>query len=911
MTQTISMALFGFPTVKRGDSPINFASQKVLALCCYLVINRQPCSRDKLIGLLWGDVEEEKARTSLRSALYNIQQQLPDLLAVSRKQVSLQANTAVEVDVWQFEQGIMSDDPAVQSLAIEHYQADFLDGLYIPVAPDFDHWMLIERERLHRLAVNYLEQVLNHDSYHAVDAAHKLVSLEPWREDAASYLMRQAARQRDYITALKIFQKLRDYIWQELEIEPASQTLQLVARIQKLRNSPPHNLPGTLAPLIGREGEMEAITALLLQEKTVTLTGMGGVGKTLLALHIAANQLSLMAGFMDGVWLISLIDIQTSADLPRLVATVLKLSAIDQQNQRDHVIDQLREYECLLILDNAEHLLSDDLFTRFIQDLRAVAPAVYLLITSRQRIRFEGEHVYGLNGLSIEPDAALRLFQIVAQRYATDFAPTQEETALILEFCRHVEGLPLAIEIAASTMRWQSAMALQNGFTQLEIQHSAALHRHRTLEAVIAHSWSLLTAPQQNTLMQLAIIQGRFSAQMAQSIASTNLSMLGQLVDQSLLRHQSGYYSIHEVIRQYAQNRMDTAMEVFSRNQHRDYFFSLLTTHLADLQNANFASTLHHLTEQLPNLVTAWEWTVTQEQAMCFSPALFEALQHLLMDRGYKRLHLRLARQAVELFAVPEHAIHFEPRIHAQLMYLYCLNWYAQDREQFSHLADAVEEELRRQHHPYLLAQCLKLKGWHAQYFQQDITTAASYFTESYALLVAANATHEAARVLNDMGLVVQEKNPQEAISRWQQALEQAYLLDDSRLEAVLLCNLAETHLAQQQYIEAEQQFLRALALQTEHDGVSLSAYSGLATLYLETGDLEQALTNAQQALACASIRHQNEDAVGVYITLSRVLMAMQREKAAKQQLSLALRSAYQARNQAGIEQITHILKTL
>lgn len=911
MNQTISIALFGFPTVKRGDSPISFASQKVLALCCYLIINPQPCSRDKLMGLLWGDVEEEKARTSLRTALYNIQQQLPDLLAVNRKQVSLEVNTAVEVDVWQFERGIMSDDPAVQALAIGHYQADFLDGLYIPTAPDFDHWMLIERERLHRLAVNHLEQVLKGDPYQAVDAARKLVSLEPWREDAARYLIRHAARQRDYITALKIFQKLRDYIWQELEIEPASQTLQLVARIQKLRNSPHHNLPGTLAPLIGREGEMEAITALLLQEKTVTLTGMGGVGKTLMALHIAANQLSSMAGFMDGVWLISLIDIQTSADLPRLVATVLKLSAIDQQNQRDHVIDQLREYECLLILDNAEHLLSDDGFTRFIQDLRAVAPAVYLLITSRQRIRFEGECVYSLNGLSIKPDAALRLFQIVAQRYATDFAPTQEETTLILEFCRHVEGLPLAIEIAASTMHWQSAMALQNGFTQLEIQHSAALHRHRTLEAVIAHSWSLLTAPQQNTLMQLAIIQGRFSAQMAQSITSTDLSMMGQLVDKSLLRHQSGYYSLHGVIRQYAQNRMDTAMEVFSRNQHRDYFFSLLTTHLADLQNANFASTLHYLTEQLPNLVTAWEWTVTQEQAMCFSPALFEALQHLLMDRGYKRLHLRLAQQAVELFAVPEHAIHFEPRIHAQLMYLYCLNWYAQDREQFSRLADAVEEELRRQHHPYLLAQCLKLKGWHAQYFQHDITTAAAYFTESYALLVAANATHEAARVLNDLGLVVQEQNPQQAISRWQQALEQAYLLDDPRLEAVLLCNLAETHLAQQQYIEAEQQFVRALAIQTEHDGVLLSAYSGLATLYLETGDLEQALANAQQALACASTRHQNEDAIGAYITLSRVLMAMGREKAAKQQLTLALRSAYQARNQAGIEQVTHILKTL
>lgn len=910
MNQTISIALFGFPTFRRGDVSISFSSQKVLALCVYLTLNRQPCSRDKLIGLLWGDVEEEKARTSLRSALYNIQQQLPDLLEVTRKQVGIVTADAMVVDVWQFEQGIMSADSAVQSMAMGHYQADFLDGLYIPAAPDFEHWMLTERERLHRLAVGYLEQALNRDPYHAVDAARKLISLEPWREDASRYLMRQAARQRNYTSALKIFQHLRSYIQEELEIEPSTQTLQLVARIQKLRNSPHHNLPSNLIPLIGREQEIEAVTALLLQAKTVTLTGMGGVGKTLLALHIGTKQLSRTAGFMDGVWFVSLVDIQSSADLPRLIARVLKLSVTDQQNQRKHVIAQLRDYECLLILDNAEHLLSDDGFVHFIQDLRALAPAIYLLITSRQSIHFEGEHVYRLNGLSLQHNAALQLFQAVAQRYTTDFAPTQEEAALILEFCRYVEGLPLAIEIAASTMRWQSATTLQSGFNQLEIRHGNLAHRHRTLEGVISHSWSLLTSSQQNTLMYLAVIQGSFSADTAQHIASISPPILGQLVDKSLLRYQSGGYSMHEMIRQYVQNRTDPVVEAASRKQHCEYFFSLFAEHLADLQNANFAHTLQYLTEQLPNLVAAWNWAVTQAQAICFSPSLFEALQHLLMDRGYKRIHMQLAQQVVELFAMPEHAIHFELRIHAQLMYLYCLNWYAQDGERFSRLADSMERELRGRHSPYLLAHCLKLKGWYAQYFQKDIPTATQYFTESYALFVSANATHEATRVLNDLGLVVQEDHPHEAISRWQQALEQAYLLDDPRLEAVLLCNMAETQLTRRQYVEAEAQFVRALALQTEHDGVLLSVYSGLATLYLETGNYEQALINAQLALTCANTRHQNEATVSAHITLSRVLMAMQREKAAKQQLNLALRSAYQARNQDGIQQINQILKT-
>ena len=913
MADTIHIMLFAYPRVRRAGVALTFSSNKVLALLCYMVMSPGPVSRDKLIGLLWSDTPEDKARSSLRSALYNIQQQAPGLLQTTRKALHIAEDAPLLVDVWDFMRDIRADSATTKARALDHYQGEFLAGFFIPNAPDFDHWLLIEQERLHRMAADYLEHAFGEGVAHddlALRAARRLTTLEPWREDAYLYLMRHEARLRHYNAALKIFQQLRQYIWQELGVEPSAGALELAERIASLRDRSHHNLPHEL-PLFGRESELVELEALMRQARVLTLTGMGGVGKTHLALHLARSQLPR---FLDGVWFVGMASSQRAADLPRSIARTLNIPLVTQQDAAGQLLDALQDYECLLLLDNLEQLLADASVLAFIDALSATCPAVRLLITSRERLRAQHEVTFALAGLAT--DAAersdVRMFLSVAQRHHARFTPSEADLDAIKAFCTRVEGLPLAIEIAASTMHWQSIQALQHNFDQFVAHQSGKAMRHRSLNDVMDYSWSMLTGDEQALLMRFAVIHGRFSDEVLAawvSVPPFSPAMLATLVEKSLLRHHAEGYSLHEVVRQYALRQLSPALEAISRNQHRDYFFDLLTSQVMALQTGSFLTAFELLTPHLDNLAAAWQWTIEQGQAAAFTPELFEALQHLLADRGYNKLFLSMAMQVADFFDEPPHKSDFERRVPAQLMYLYCLNWYTQDFEQFRLRAQALEQALRQMQAPVLLAQCIRLQAWHHQYHRDDSDTAEAGFREAYDLLREAGALHESVRVLNDLGLVVQQRQPAQSRAWWQQALEQTYRLNDPRLEAVLHCNMAEMDLEEGHHQAAEQHFSEALALQSQHYGVLLSAFTGLASIHLAAGATQQALEMAEEALSVARVHRQRGDLISAHLILAKVLRAMQRGKAAEQQVQYALRLAHQEDNAAAIEEIRRLRK--
>lgn len=905
MTQEIRLNLLGYPQIYINNEPVNLASHKTLALFVYLVVTGQPAARDKLTGLFWGNVSEDKAKTSLRSTLYNIQQQLPTVLNVTRKHITLADNFKMKVDIHEFEEMLMANNLDIRQIDAQNFQAEFMDGFYVADAPEFDHWLLFERNRLHQLAVTYLETAFKtSEAENILLVAQYLLQLEPWREEIYEFIIRHYARQQEYLTALKYYQRYHAYMRREFDLEPSNHLQKLINRVQTLRNKPISNLPPQPVLLFGRDTDVSNIKGLLHTSQIVTLVGMGGMGKTQLAMRVGQE---LLGDFMDGVWLLPLVTIEQGTNLPRVLAQILGISGVSTQSLRDYLISILQDYECLLIFDNIEHLLpSHDILT-FLQDLVTHCPHVKVLITSRDRLNFSTGHIYELHGLP-QIQSMVDLFIAIAQRVNPQFALNEETRELIQTFGKYVDGMPLAIEIAASTMHWQTLPMLwhdvQEDITNLATNLVDVPARHQNLYTVLTQSWQQLRDSEQYILYHLAVIRGDFELAAAQAIGQATAQELAGLVNKSLLRFQESRYSLHEIVRQYVRQTTPASLDNTIYERHRDYFFTLFKNEVPNFKNSKFKQAFQKLTPQLDNFLAACQWTIGQKQYSSITHDLLEAIENMFVDRGYNQQYLQLAEDLVHFLEEGPMKIDYSLYAHAQLLYLYCLYWYTSDHDLFKQKIDVLEAELRQVNLLPQLCVCITLQGWYFQYNHQDFIAAEEAFQEAYQLSLEAGDRYESNRRLNDLGLVTQHHHPEQAREYWQEGLHQANLFDDVRLATVILCNLGALDLQEGLYETAEGRFKEALVNKTEHYGVLLSAYKNLAAIYLHQEELGLAYEMAQKAVAAAQIRQQKGDLVQSYYQLAEVLIQQNRVRAAQQELNQALQIAHVEQDQAAIAQV-------
>jgi predicted ATPase/DNA-binding CsgD family transcriptional regulator/Tfp pilus assembly protein PilF len=404
------------------------------------------------------------------------------------------------------------------------------------------------------------------------------------------------------------------------------------------------NLP-VQAALVGRADECQKIGMLLQSKRLVTLAGPGGVGKTSLALALAQGHL---AHFEHGVYFVPLSGITSHLFLVSAIAEAIQFSFHESGDFKTQLLDYLYDLDILLVLDNFEHLLPN---TELIPELLQATQNTKVLVTSRQHLDLRAEWVFELQGLSFPSDelstptsnyAAIELFTAQAQKSRPDFTLHDANLSDVVAICRLVDGLPLAIELAAS---WTRALTCRQIARQIEqdLDFLAATwqdlpEKHRTIRGVLAQSWGMLDSSVQAVLRKLSIFQGDFNLDAAQQIASASISELALLVDRSLLQYDpAGRYKMHPLMQQYSRERLTEAQEVeLISVRHCEYFAGFLQQQATEIQGVGQRQALEQIGAEIENVRLAWDWAVQQYKPGQIAQSL-EVLSQFYLLRGYFR----------------------------------------------------------------------------------------------------------------------------------------------------------------------------------------------------------------------------------------------------------------------------------
>jgi predicted ATPase/class 3 adenylate cyclase/ubiquinone/menaquinone biosynthesis C-methylase UbiE len=386
------------------------------------------------------------------------------------------------------------------------------------------------------------------------------------------------------------------------------------------------NLPRQVTTFVGRQREIAAVRAALDERPLVTLTGVGGVGKTRLALEVARDS---AAEFRDGAWLCELAPVAGPDAFWEAVAGTFGLQRSPGQSLEATVLEYVAPKRLLIVLDNCEHLLN--IVAVFAATMMQRCPDVAILATSREGLAIPGEFLLPVPTLDLPAsddlsDApagsdAVRLFVDRARDATADFTITRENTAAIAQICRRLDGIPLAIELAAARVRSippdELVARLDQRFKLLTRGSRAALERHQTLRSTIDWSYNLLDDAERTALDRLSVFPGTFDLNAAEAVVDDPnrevIDLLGQLVDKSMLlvaRRDGGTrYRLLETIRQYAQDRLEANGDAAAtRRRHADYYVALAEVVGPDLRTGNQLAAAATLDRESDNLRAALDW---------------------------------------------------------------------------------------------------------------------------------------------------------------------------------------------------------------------------------------------------------------------------------------------------------------
>lgn len=388
-----------------------------------------------------------------------------------------------------------------------------------------------------------------------------------------------------------------------------------------------HNLPPQSTSFIGRDTEIERIRALLGDPtcRLLTVVGPGGVGKTRLAIQAVADW---TANFDQGVYFVPLQGIDAGEFLASAVAEAVNFPLGGQQEPLAQVLNYLSDKRMLLLLDNFEQLVEQNGLAIIIKIL-AAAPTVKLLVTSREALNLQEEWLYPLQGLSVPdtvqvddtgPAGAVQLFVARVQQVRPDFSLADQPDA-VLRICQLVEGIPLAVELAASWVKTLScqtiAAEIQRSIDFLTSPFRDIPDRHRSMAAVFDTSWQLLTEAEQQVFKRLSVFRGGFQRAAAEQVAGATLANLATLVDKSLLRREADdRYQIHELLRQYAQEHLEAQAEDMSQTHqaHCAYYAEFLDQRCEAIESGDQRGTVAEIKAELENIRAAWQWAIAHTQ---------------------------------------------------------------------------------------------------------------------------------------------------------------------------------------------------------------------------------------------------------------------------------------------------------
>jgi len=686
MYGSFSLSLFGpFEARYNERSLTNFATDKIRALLAYLAIEAgKPHRRETLATLLWPDHTDENALRNLRQSIYRLRQalqevdpDLPDqLITQDRHTIQLNAEI-ISLDISRFKASLQavrnSDDPFPHlDQIITLYQGDLLQGLSITGAYAFEEWLNIQREIFHQQVVEAYTRFLalhetrgDHDTI--LNVAPKFLLLEPWHEETHRQLMRAHLQKGNRSRAIAQYQELTVNLSRELGVEPSPATTALFKLIetdtvQKLaspQTKPRHHIPSPISPLIGRQPEIEYLTQTLQDPacRLLTVTGPGGIGKTRLCIETAHRLTEKTDLFSKSIFFIPLNQIEQGNLLVSTVAQTLGINIKSHKDPQRELIDHLQGQQLLLILDNFEHLLisaadgsiSDAL--SFVVDVLNAVPTVNFLVTSRDPLSVQLEWIYPIEGLPYtHPDTentdplnepAAQLFIQNARRFSSSFEP-ETNIDSILTICRLTDGLPLAIEMAATWLRiytcQEVAQSIAKSLDFLTSPFRDAPERQRSIRVILDSTWEQLNSEQQNILMALSVFRSGFTIQAALFVTEAVILDLSILIEKSLLRRTSNKrYFLHELVSQFSREKLAASgNEQSIQEKHARYYLTQLAEQTIAFNGPNPIEALTHIRQDLDNLRVAWNWSASQANLPLIETGMKGLAQFWVFNGAYQ-----------------------------------------------------------------------------------------------------------------------------------------------------------------------------------------------------------------------------------------------------------------------------------
>jgi serine/threonine protein kinase/tetratricopeptide (TPR) repeat protein len=395
-----------------------------------------------------------------------------------------------------------------------------------------------------------------------------------------------------------------------------------------------NNLPVQTTPFVGRENELIELEKLIHDPsiRLLTILAAGGMGKTRLSLELAGKLLRHTRGdtlFESGIYFVDLAPLTSAENIVQTVAEAVSYAFVqDGREAKQQLLDYLHEKNTMLIMDNFEHVIGG---RTLVQDILQAAPHTNILVTSREKLNLSAETVFILSGMEFPewetPEDALeygavKLFMQSARRVRSDFQLEAGDLAYVARICRMVQGTPLGILLAAAWLDSLSpqeiALEISRSLDFLETEMHDLPERQRSLRAVFEYSWYLLTDEERTLFAQFSIFRGGFTREAAQQITGASLRTLTALINKSLLRRDnvSGRYDIHELLRQYAEEKLNASPELAAtHDRHSQYYTGLVAQLAPRLKGHGQLEVLNVVETDFENVRTAWNWAVAQADA--------------------------------------------------------------------------------------------------------------------------------------------------------------------------------------------------------------------------------------------------------------------------------------------------------
>ncbi len=672
-------------------------SKPRLLLAVFLAHRNRVVSSDALIDALWGERPPSTARTTLSSYISRLRRQIQSAQNGAVHLLAHPPGYVLEtpdelVDAGRFERyleqgrGLVESDPAAAFGLLDRALGIWRGDAFAEFAHEeliYADAVRLEELRLgcreDRLAA-MLKLGLNEET---VSEAEAFVAAHPLRERAWSQLMLGLTGSGRPAEALRAAERLRGHL-AEIGLEPSSAVRELETAIlteqpevswnrvstASRRRPPttPNNLPLELTSFIGRSGELDDLMAVVARHRLVTLTGVGGVGKSRLALQVAQR---LLPETPDGVFLVELAAIQDASLIVPTIARTLNLPELPGHPVSDTLDDHLSTSRLVLVLDNCEHLASG--IADLLRHLLRTGSEVRVLTTSRVRLGVEGEAVWPVPALGLprddDPDAgnsdAVRLFEDRARLVDNRFSLEMEVLPVVGRICRSVEGIPLAIELAAARLSVLSAAQVETRLDDLGQLLAAtgdgADPRHHTMTATLDWSHQLLDIDSQTLLRRLAVFQGGFDLAAAEAVAGVDplprhrvLDALHRLIDASLVARsrRSARYRLLEPVRQFAVGKLDEAGESErTAAAHARHFSALADEARHELRGADQEEWAARLECERDNIAATLGWTLQHDPRSALGVG--SSLGEYWVDRGH---HTEARRWLRDLTVVSEGA---------------------------------------------------------------------------------------------------------------------------------------------------------------------------------------------------------------------------------------------------------------